>query len=174
MNNKKAMELPINIVIMTILGLVLFGIGFSMFTSFAQDGDEIISDLNSQIKNNIASIECQGDDWVCAPSVRITNSKRNTFELFISNRDSSSQSFSVKINGTDTGSTIVNSANCGFVRIYFPTNDITIPSGNSAVFPYTVNTDRVTNIPCSFTTIAEVSFSATNVYKTPLNIRVER
>lgn len=168
--NKKAMELPLNIVIMLILGLTLFGIGFSMFASFSGEGSETIDKLNSQVKNNIASLECQGDEWICAPSARIKNGDSKNFNIFVANKGNSDSLFGINIELSDSGDRTVISNNCGELIIYYPNVEVPIQRGQSASFPYTVYTNRVHTSPCSFTTII---VETKGNYKTPLIIRVE-
>lgn len=170
--NKKAMELPLNIVIMMIIGLVLFGIGFSMFASFSSEGADTIDNLNSKIKNNIASLECQGDEWICAPSVRIRNGRNGDYNVFVANRGDTDKSFGIKIDleTSSSGDRQVISNDCGEVIVYYPDISVPIQRGQSASFPFTIYTDRVRTAPCSFTTIVETT---PDNYKTPLIIRVE-
>ena len=47
MINKKAQGLPINVIVMMIIGLVLFGIGMALFTDIAGSGEDTIEDFRS-------------------------------------------------------------------------------------------------------------------------------
>lgn len=174
--NKKAMELPLNIVIMVIIGIVLFGIGFSMFADFSSEGDEVIDGLNNQIRNDISSLECQGGEWVCAPSTRIRDGDSDTFQIYVANRGQTEDEFSIDIEQTTSdGKPVINNENCGSLIIYTPEVSVNIRGGESASFPFTVYTDRITDSPCSFTTIITAKGSDNSVeHTTPLIVRVER
>ena len=81
--NKKAMEMSINLVVTLIIGIVIFGLGMSLFSKISSSGDDQITDLNNKIKNNIASLECDGDEIICSPSFKMKNGETKTFDLYM-------------------------------------------------------------------------------------------
>ena len=83
--NKKAMELPLNIVIMLIIGVVIFGLGLGLFSKIAGSSEDQIDDLGERIKLGIASLECDGEDWICIPKSIIEAGESKTFNFYVSN-----------------------------------------------------------------------------------------
>lgn len=174
--SKKGMELPINIVVMMIIGIIIFGIGMSLFSKFSQSGDEQIEELNNKIKNNIASLECGGDEWICSASHKMKNGEEKTFEIFIANLGTNQADFKINIDGVteDAGKKFIEKTDCGSVVISYPSISISIDSGFSGSIPFKIYATRVTKTPCSFIATAELLDLSNNIIeKTPVIIRVE-
>lgn len=172
MKNKKAMELPVNIVVMLIIGLIIFGLGMSLFTKISGSAESELADLNNQIKNDIATLQCQGDDWLCSASNVIKNGGKDTFMLYVANRGSENAKFSVSFNLGSEGR--VEKSECGSISISYPDVETNILSGQSGGFPFIVRANRVSKVPCSFVTTA-VLFQDGEMtqFKTPVIVRVE-
>lgn len=173
LKSKKSMELPINMVVMMIIGLILFGIGMSLFFKISNSGEDQIDELNSKIKNNIASLECSGEDYICAPNIQLKKGDSETYEIFVSNKADTNQVYKIQIkNLLDNELT---STDCGSIRIvYLEALNQNVLSGNSASFPVIISANKVKK-SCSFTTTVELLTQSgiSTGHKTPLIIRVE-
>ena len=175
----KAQGLPINVVVMMIIGIIIFGLGMGLFSKMSGAGNEEIENLNAQIKNDIASLECDGDDWICSPSNVIDNGDIKTFLIYIANRGEDTSDFEIEI--TDKSDSKLDGKKgiwkdeCGGVIITYPDITTSIMSGHSASIPFVVKATRVKK-SCSFVTtatITDVTSSPNKVYKTPIIIRVK-
>lgn len=171
--SKKAMELPINMIVMMIIGIILFGIGMSLFSKISSSGEDQIQELNSKIKTNIASLECEGEDRICAPNMKLKNGDSEVYEVFISNKGDTNKEFSIRINGLVNQELL--STDCGSVKvIYLEALKQNVLSGKSASMPVKISANKVKK-SCSFTTTIDLieTGKAVPVGKTPLIIRVE-
>jgi len=146
---KKAQGLPINIIVMIIIGIVIFGLGISMFFKFSGAGEDRIDDLNNQIRTGISDLECDGGDAICAPSFDLGNGKSGNFELTLSNSGNDNGEFKVEFNGINNNE--FEKTGCGTIKVYYPKDiSVEIQSGESAKYPFIVEASRVTKTPCSF------------------------
>lgn len=169
--NKKSMELPINTVVMMMIGLILFGLGMSLFFKISSSSEDTVEDLNSKIRTNIASLECSGDDYICAPNIKVRIGDSEVSEVFVSNRDDTNKEFKIVINGLVNQE--LNSTDCGSIRVlYLVDLEQTIMSGQSASFPVRISANKVKKA-CSFTTTIDLISGTSVVGKTPLIIRVD-
>lgn len=174
MSNKLAQGLPVNIIVMMIIGIILFGLGLGLFSKIAGSGEETIEDLNDRIKDNINSLECQNtNEWICSPPSDVNNGDRGTFEIFIANKGNLNKKFRVELNLTTVGNNRGITNKCGSIIVSYPSKEINILSGTSASIPYAVIASRVSQQDCSFITTATLyDDSNTIVSKTPIIIRV--
>lgn len=178
MKSTKAQGLPVNIVVMMIIGIVLFGLGMSLFFKISSAGEDSIDDLNNQIKSDIASLECSGTEWVCTPSHKMRNGGKETFEIFIANREDSAKEFTVDIqteiiDPNDPTKLGINS-DCGSILLSSPSITTNVRSGFSASYPFIVRASRVEKTPCTFVTSVTLTDDlGIEKGKTPLIIRVE-
>ncbi len=174
----KAQGLPINIVVMMIIGIIIFGLGLSMFSKFSSSGEEQISDLTNLIKKDIANLECNSNEWICSPSYKMKNGKTKTFEIFIVNNGDSSKDFSVELK-TDNPPIVSGkkslTKDCGSIIVGIYPGEINIQSGASASIPFQVIASRVNKTPCSFVTTATLTPTSSGWVskKTSVIIRVE-
>ncbi len=97
MKSKKGMELPINVVVMTIIGLVIFAMGLALFAQISEEAENTSEGLQDKIKSHISSLECDGEDWVCAPSIKTKLGRSDTFEVFIANRGEENKKFKIEV-----------------------------------------------------------------------------
>lgn len=167
------MELPINLVVMMIIGIIIFGIGMSLFFKISNSGEDQINELNSKIRTNIASLECSGEDSICAPNLKLRKGDSEVSEIFVSNKEETNGEYSIKITGLVNQE--LNSSGCGSVKvIYLTTLKQNIQSGESASFPVSISANKVIK-SCSFTTVLELykTGQMAPIGKTPLIIRVE-
>jgi len=178
--NKKSMELPINLVVTLIIGIVIFGLGMGLFSRFSGAGDETIDDLTDRIKNDIASLECDGTDWICSPAYDIGDGEQKDFTIYFSNKDDVTKEFKVEIINKDPDNNLDGSKGiwkdaCGGVVIIYPINTlISLESGYSGSIPFRVITNRIKKSPCSFVTTARLlSPTGREISKTSLIINVE-
>lgn len=174
---KKAQGLPINILVMLIIGIVIFGLGMALFTNVFNSSDDSIEKLGLEIQNDIASLECQGEDWICSPSNKMKITESRNFNIFIANRDAKdAKNFKVEINREELGDGKLGiiKDECGEILIVYPEMEITIQPGHSASIPFNVKATRVTS-ECSFVTSATLTDESDPNFekKTPIIIRVE-
>lgn len=152
MKSKKGMELSINIIVMLILGLVIFGLGMGLFAKIAGSSEDQVGELENKIKTGIASLECDGEDWICVPKISINNGKSQSFLLYIANRGDEVGSFSVNVPTTLTKN------DCGSIDLVGYPGDIQVRAKESAQVPFIVTANKVTKFPCSF--IGTISLDA--------------
>jgi len=177
--NKKSMELPINIVVTLIIGIIIFGLGMGLFSKFSKSGDDTIEELTNNIKNDIASLECDGTDWICSPVYNIKDGEEKDFNIYFSNKDDITKEFKVEISLTNehfsTDTKGIWKDDCGGVVIIYPENIlISLESGYSGKIPFRVITNRIKKSPCSFVTTAFLKNNMGNkISKTSLTINVE-
>ncbi len=176
-HNKKAMDLPINIVVMMIIGIILFALGMSIFTKMSKSGDDQIEELNNKIKNDISSLECPGDDWICSPSNKLKLGESKVFQVMVANKGDEINTFKVNFPNLidlDDGKKGIHKDSCGDLILIQPNLETNILSGNSGSFPFKVIATRVKKTPCSFVTTAELLDGSGNIIgKTAVILRVE-
>ena len=166
--NKKGMELPINILVMLILGIVLFVLGLSVFSQIFDSSEKRIEELNNRIAIGIGELECENDiSSICSPSNTMRRGQTKTFLVYYTNHKDVSIQSNLKIND-ETSSQIELTNDCGKLEITAPNIQVSIPAKESASFPFTVSSRHVQNTPCSFVTTAEIYGE-----RTSLIIRVE-
>lgn len=175
----KAQGLPINVVVMMIIGIIIFGIGISLFSQISSEGDDYIEELNDQIRSDIANLYCDGSDWICSGSI-VMKKEKASFEVFISNHGDAVSDYSITLDGdgaVGANGVKLEKASCGEINLFHPTNSISIESGQSAAFPVIVRDNGVIKRPCSFTVIANLvssgGSSSGDGEKTPITVRVE-
>ena len=175
----KAQGLPINVVVMMIIGVIIFGIGISLFSQISEESDDYIEELNDQIRSDIANLYCDGSDWICSGSI-VMKKEKASFEVFISNHGDAVSDYSITLDGdgaVGANGVKLEKASCGEINLFHPTNSISIESGQSAAFPVIVRDNGVIKRPCSFTVIANLvssgGSSSGDGEKTPITVRVE-
>lgn len=149
-NSKKAMELTINMVVMLIIGVILFGLGIGLFGRFADSGQEEIEDLNNRLRQNINALECSGDEWICVPSIKMQDGDTAYGQVFVVNRGEAAAEFGVEIKLTEAQD--IEKDNCGAVTVKYLSDAVSIQPGKSTSIPFLVLANKVTNTPCSFVT----------------------
>ena len=166
--NKKAVEIAINTIIYMIIGIIIFGLGISIFTKFFGFADDEVVKINKDLIKNLNKLKCgDSDQVICAPTYKIKLSKRSTFSIIISNLENEDEDFILSINPLGENNNITNE--CGEVRIYYYTESLNIKAGTSTSIPLIIDSMRVKNKDCSFTSI----ISTSNGYKSPLIINID-
>lgn len=179
MKQTKAQGLPINLVVTLIIGIVIFGLGFGLFSKISSSGQDQIDDLSNKVKTGITSLECDGEDWICAPSYKLKNGDSQTFNIYVSNKGDESAKFKVEfpnlVSITDDGKQGISKDGCGSVFLLYPSIEFNVLSGESAQIPFTIKATKVTSTPCSFVTTAKLINlqDARFEQKTSIIIRVE-
>ncbi len=169
---KKSQSLPVNILVMIIIGIILFGISIALFNKFTTSSEKQVDDLRNQVKTEIQGLECNKDEYVCIPEVQVMNGKSEDFLIYLSNIDNTEHTFNVKIEGLNSDNYLTDTK-CGSIKIIYPSNlNIDLKSGYSAEIPVVVEANKVSSTPCSFITTVKVTFS-TKTETTPLIITVE-
>jgi len=176
-NNKLGQGLPVNVVVMLILGIILFGLGFSLFSKFSESGEKQISDLSNRVQNDISNLECSSQEgWICSPTFKLQNTKSKIFNIFLTNNGDSSDDFKIDLNLKDFGGGVfgLENTNCGSIVINYFSDSVNIKSGASASIPIEVLASRVTKTPCSFVTTTNIKNpTSLSSKKTSVIIRVE-
>ncbi len=175
---KKGEALPLNIVVMLILGIVLFGLGLGLFSKISSSGDKQVEDLVNQVNEDIKSLECTGDAFICSPTQKAKLGSISTSYIFVSNRGDKTKSFSLKFKDMNSNKLIIEKEGCGQIEInYLESIKTNIKTGESSKIPFIINTKKVSKKGCSFTTVVELkesdSFVDNKNYKTPVIIVVE-
>ncbi len=157
MRTKLGQGLPVNIIVMLIIGLVLFGLGMGLFTKVFKSGDDQVEDLANKVRDNIAALECEGDEWICFPTAKVRNGKTQTFEAFITNRAEDADKFTMSINLDDLTDSGLDGSygitkDCGAIVVkYLKNYETNIVSGKGTAMPITIDAAKVSKTPCSFT-----------------------
>jgi len=172
---KKSQGLPINIVVMMIIGIIIFSLGLSLFSKFSSSGEEQISDLTNNIKKDIANLECNSNDWICLPSYKMKNGETKTFEVFIVNNDNSNKEFSINLDLVPIDNKMgLTKTECGSIIVGYYKDSVNVASGSTTSIPFQVIASRITKTPCSFVTSATLNtIGIGDDQKTSVIIRVE-
>ena len=179
MKSKKAMAIAVNTVVMLIIGITIFGLGMGLFGRLGASADDEIENLNNKIRSDIASLECDGDEWICVPSYKMKDGDQKTFDIFIANHADASDDFSISLDLVEIDAGVFGidkSSSCGLVAVnYLNNGKVTIDSGYSGSLPFIVRATRVTKTPCSFITTATLKKTSDNNFeeKTSVIVRVE-
>lgn len=179
---KKAQGLPVNIVVTVIIAIVIFGLGLGLFSKFFEDGETTVQDIVGQVETGIASIECEGDEWICSPSNKLKNGDSETFAVYIANRANEQGKFSLMLTNLETfedGSQGI-SKECGDISVIYLNGDtqvgqLDIESGESASIPFNIKALTIRKTPCSFVISAAIDsdLEEANLQKTSVIVTVE-
>ena len=170
--NNKAMELPINIVVSVIIGIVIFAVGLQLTTQIFSEGESIVSNENERVSQGIRDLQCQGDNsWICTPTLVMRNGERSTSTINIINLDlDSTRTFSVEFEGLEDN---LLSSDCGSVAFSHYPNPFTVNPGEGLTITYTVVASRISEVPCSITTLARLKEDPNTIIdSTPVIIQV--
>jgi hypothetical protein len=175
MKTKNSQGLPVNIVVTLIIGIIIFGLGFAMFSKISKSGDEQIEELNSKIRTDLHSLECDKDNWICSPNYLIGNGKIDIFSIYVANQGDTNSEFKVDIKDATNNKLTLESEKCGSIDISYPSITIMVRSGESASIPFRVSANKIKTQPCSFVTTAILTkpTDATFEQKTPIIIRIK-
>lgn len=156
LKQKTAQGLPINVIVMLMIGLLLFGSGIALFAKISTAGEDQIDDLNNQIKSDIAALECENNNgWLCAPSYVMNVGESKSFQIYATNIGDSNDEYRVyfdltQIDDDDYGV----EKDCGAILLDFAQAPVQIVSGSTTAFPFIVRSSRILTTPCSFVTTA--------------------
>lgn len=178
--SKKGIELAINTVVMLIIGLVLFGLGMSLFTQIASGGEDQIDDMRVEIVDSLAGLECNSQEWLCIPTTRLDQGERQTVNVYVTNLADSEQNIAISLPSSLTpradnaNAFVLDKSNCGSITLIPYPNPLPIARGEVAKIPMFVETNTVSRA-CSFTTSIEIVNSGNpgNGEKAPVVIQVE-
>lgn len=177
MIKKNAQGLPINMLVMLILGVIIFALGLGLFSKFNESGDEQLDKLQNKIRTGIASVECDDGDWICSPSYKIRNGQQETFLLYLVNNDDSAKKYKVVFagDGANNNQFSITNDECGEIDIsYLINHEVNMAGGTGAQIPFIVKANKVRKSGCSFVTSAQLKDLSGNVVgKTPVIIRIE-
>ncbi len=165
--NKKGVELAVNTIVMLIIGIVLFGLGMSLFANFISAGDERIDDLSNQVRTGLGEARCSfdgGSGWICAPSINVGLGHDSQDYVYVANRGGDNKDFEIDIRSSDYymdnspsgGDAFEKDDECGEIIVGGYFGPLSIAPGEVAAFPIQVLTTRVVEEGCSFVLLAEI------------------
>ncbi len=172
MKHKKAQGLPVNVVVTLIIGIIIFGLGMGLFYKISSSGEDIVNDLNKDVKQDIANLECDGEEWICSPSYTMKKNEVGRFQVYVANKGNE-RIDNVRIEFPVASGEELPPKDCGTATIYYPTIEVNIQSGESASFPFSIRDVKVKD-KCSFVTSATLIASGdADGQKAAVIIRVE-
>ena len=172
---KKAQGFPVQIVMMTILGIVLLSMGFFLTSTIFSGGDEFSRDLSNQLRTNIDSRYCDGQNALCAPRIVLRGRDADISHVNIVNLESTTQSYRLRVRSDSNSQSQINST-CGVLLFDAYSLEVQVESSTSAEIPIAFSKRNINQRPCSFTTTMWlIDSNGQNVSnsRTPLIIRVE-
>ena len=173
---KDAQGLPINVVVMMIIGLVLFTLGMTLFFQIYDSGEEMVNRMNNDIRTDITARECDGDHWLCAPSFTLPPGDGQSFRLQLTNQDDSDATFTLAFDDDNYRSLSNGFAieqACGSIEVTPATKPVTLEPGASAWFPMYVEMTELKDQPCSFVFTAELQRSGSGVETRAITINID-
>ncbi|MCH8519847.1 MAG: hypothetical protein LAT82_03785 [Nanoarchaeota archaeon] len=172
--NKKAQGFPVQIVMMTILGIVLLSMGFFLTSTIFNSGNEFSADLTNQLRTNIDSRYCDGQNSLCAPPITLRGRDADIAYVNAVNLESTTKTYRLDINSDSQDRSQIN-ASCGVLLFDAYSLEIEIQSSTSAQIPIAFSKGNINTRPCSFTTTMRLLEGGVEVpnSRKPLIIRVE-
>lgn len=149
-SSKKGFELSINVLVVIVLGLVLFGIGFGLVSTIVRDGDTIITDVNENLQEQIRSSCFLEGNAVCLlkPQAVIESGKRIDFHLgFINKGDEDDFLVRVQFNYNSPVASVIPA---GLEVNDFMLHGFSFHPG-SAIIPITLKSNQEHFLPIRFT-----------------------
>ena len=176
---KKSQELPVNIIVMAIIGIIIFGLGIGLFGSISNNSSREVERLNKRISTELDELACRGEDYLCVPQeYRVRRGKSNVFEIFITNKAQSKKTFKLQIGKVtekeDPNIEInVEKTGCGEITLLFPKNKNTLElgDGKSAKVPFTVRAKKAKS-KCQFIIPAYLMEGTSQVGVVPLIVDI--
>jgi hypothetical protein len=186
---KKAQGLPINVVIMTIIGIILFGMGLGIFFKFSAAGDKQVTDATKNVETIIGKQMCDNGLRICSPPQKAKLSETVQSKIYVTNYDSTTKTYQIELTGKRTGTSNTlapgdtvsasEGTNCGTIKVVFPSTitKIQITGGDSIAIPLTTITNDVEKELCNFIIIATLYDITTTprkeIARTPISLRIE-
>lgn len=170
-----AQGFPVQIVMMTILGIVLLSMGFFLTATIFDTGDEISTDLTNQLRTNIDARYCDGQSPLCAPRIVLRGRDASVSHVNAVNLERDDVEYRLRIQSHDDSRDSIQ-ASCGELIFEAYSRPIQISPSTSAQIPIAFSKRNVNQRPCSFTTTMWlVDSSGQNVSgsRTPLVVRIE-
>lgn len=178
---KKAQGLPVNIVVMIIIGILIFGLGLSLFSKMFSAGEDQVGDLSQELLSDLQGLSCPGGEWLCATDLSIEEGGEGLSSVLVTNLGESSNDFSITLSSTSDDISTPNAIEyskegCGSLNIYPYLGEVSIQAGSSAKIPVKVFSQASLK-ECSY--IIEVSLNCVDSTSceasgqtTPLLVRV--
>lgn len=172
-----AQGFPVQIVMMTILGVVLLSMGFFLTATIFDSGDELSRDLGNQLRTNLDARYCDGQSPLCAPRIVLRGRDASIAHVNAVNIGSQDQIYALRVqNHSVTGDSRVIQASCGELIYEEYRTSIQIAPSTSAQIPIIFSKRNVNQRPCSFTTtmwLVDSSGQIVDGSRTPLVVRIE-
>lgn len=179
LKNKRAQGFPVQIVMMTILGIVLLSMGFFLTSTIFDTGNEFSADLTNQLRTNIDSRYCDGQNPLCVPPIVLRGRNADISHVNVVNLESTAQTYRLRINSDSEERDIIES-NCGGLLFDAYSLGVEVQSSTSAQIPIAFSKRNVNSVPCVFTTTMYLDkrgegggWEEVPRSRTPLVVRVE-
>ena len=172
---KKGQGFPVQIVMMTILGVVLLSMGFFLTSTIFSGGDEFSRDLSNQLRTNIDSRYCDGQNALCAPRIVLRGRDADISHVNVVNLESTTQTYRLGIRSDSSEQDQIESS-CGVLLYDAYSLGVEVESSTSAEIPIAFSKRNVNSVPCSFTTtmwLIDSNDEEVQGSRTPLIVRVE-
>lgn len=172
---KKAQGLPINIVVMLIIGILIFGLGLSLFSKMFTAGEDQVGDLSSEIRDDLQGLACKGGEWLCASDVKLRAGEDVSASILITNMGTTAEDFRLEFEGTSTTPIDKEKTGCGKIRLYPFTGDHTIQAGKTSSIPVKIFSQNFVK-DCTYIVSVELECTSScegDGEKTALLVRVE-
>lgn len=134
-SSKKAMELSVNMVVMLIIGILLFGLGMGLFAKISASAEDEIRKMNDDVRTGISALECNTDDWICAPTMALDAGEEALFRVYMTNKNNQADEFKISISGVSGPDYELSSDDCGHISIYAANVFAAVGAEDSASFP---------------------------------------
>lgn len=174
--DNKSQGFPVQVVFMTILGIVIFTMGLMLFGRIFSGGEEFSDNLGNQLRTNIDENYCTGENYLCAPTFVLRGDDSDVKSINLVNLGESTENFKliVELDNFDLSSGIgeKNDPTCGTLNVQYLTSEFTVESGKSAQIPIAFSKNNVLTRPCSFTTVAYIQ-GLEDESKIPIIVRIE-
>lgn len=169
-----AQGFPVQIVMMTILGLVLLSMGFFLTSTIFDSGNEFSADLTNQLRTNIDSRYCDGQNSLCAPPIVLRGRDADVAHVNAVNLEQDVRTYRLHINSHSESRNQIN-ASCGILLFDAYSLDVQIESSTTAQIPIAFSKGNVNSRPCTFTTTMRLLESGNEVpnSRRPLVVRIE-
>ena len=86
MNSKRSQELPVNVIVMLILGVIIFSMGIVLFSKFYDKGEDEIGEIKRITRDEFLKLECADDtSYLCIPVVKTKGERKLTVQAYVTN-----------------------------------------------------------------------------------------
>ena len=143
MNTKKSQELPINFIVMLILGVIIFSIRIILFSKFYNRADKGICEEEEKIAQELADLECADDtSSLCISFVNVKCRKKLLAQVHITNYKETSKTLKLEWNN------VVNCPNGGSAEIKVHNKELKVRSSETIKIPIVIKNLNLKSSQC--------------------------